>query len=211
MVCGSPELGKMFISGTSAATEPPCRYIDIHGGNYGGQYPQVTLSTTSTETRPTMRYQTLSVYHGGIINGRTWRNEGGEENYSPQQNPLGSLPQSGTNPTKGASGIERIHQSLLQRLSTSVRSVVKRMFGLSGITGGTTAPLRVIRSSYVGSGRVFNITAGRTHRYYVNNALVANCDALQYACLQHDGGGIFGGNQIAQRREIKPAPHRWAA
>ena len=34
-------------------------------------------------------------------------------------------------------------------------------------------------------------------------------DALQYACLQHDGGGIFGGNILSQRREIKPAP-KWA-
>ena len=34
-------------------------------------------------------------------------------------------------------------------------------------------------------------------------------DALQYACLTHDNGGIFGGNSISQRREIKPAP-RWA-
>lgn len=35
-------------------------------------------------------------------------------------------------------------------------------------------------------------------------------DALQYACLQHDGGGIFGGSMVTQRREIKPAPARWA-
>lgn len=36
-------------------------------------------------------------------------------------------------------------------------------------------------------------------------------DALQYACLQHDNGGIFGGSALSQRREIKPAPMRWAA
>ena len=36
-------------------------------------------------------------------------------------------------------------------------------------------------------------------------------DALQYACLQHDQGGVFGGNTMSQKREIKPAPHRWAA
>lgn len=35
-------------------------------------------------------------------------------------------------------------------------------------------------------------------------------DATQYACLQHDNGGIFGGNALAQRREIKPAPYAWA-
>lgn len=36
-------------------------------------------------------------------------------------------------------------------------------------------------------------------------------DACQYACLQHDGGGIFGGNVLSQRREIKPSPFKWAA
>lgn len=36
-------------------------------------------------------------------------------------------------------------------------------------------------------------------------------DALQYACLQHDNGGVFGGNVLSQKREIKPAPMRWAA
>ena len=35
-------------------------------------------------------------------------------------------------------------------------------------------------------------------------------DATQYACLQHDGGGLFGGNALSQRREIKPAPVSWA-
>lgn len=35
-------------------------------------------------------------------------------------------------------------------------------------------------------------------------------DACQYACLQHDGGGIFGGNALSQRREIKATPYQWA-
>ena len=36
-------------------------------------------------------------------------------------------------------------------------------------------------------------------------------DALQYACLQHDGGGIFGGTALSQRREVQKAPYKWAA
>lgn len=35
-------------------------------------------------------------------------------------------------------------------------------------------------------------------------------DACQYLCLHADGGGIFGQTVGTQRREIKPAPHRWA-
>lgn len=34
-------------------------------------------------------------------------------------------------------------------------------------------------------------------------------DALQYACLHHDGGALFGANQARQKIEIKPAPRRW--
>ncbi len=36
-------------------------------------------------------------------------------------------------------------------------------------------------------------------------------DACQYACLQHDGGKTFGGKATSQRRDVKPAPFRWAA
>lgn len=36
-------------------------------------------------------------------------------------------------------------------------------------------------------------------------------DSLQYACLQHDGGKSTGGVLASQRREVKPAPFRWAA
>ena len=35
-------------------------------------------------------------------------------------------------------------------------------------------------------------------------------DAFTYACLAHDGGAMSGGRAMTQRREIKPAPHRWA-
>ena len=78
-------------------------------------------------------------------------------------------------------------------------------------TRNTDLPLTVIRKVFLSEGgRVFNITAGRTHRYYAGSALVKNCDALQYACLHHDGGGIFGGTHLSQRREIKPSPYHWA-
>jgi hypothetical protein len=36
-------------------------------------------------------------------------------------------------------------------------------------------------------------------------------DALQYACLHHDGGAVTGGNYVRGRVEVKPAPHKWAA
>lgn len=36
-------------------------------------------------------------------------------------------------------------------------------------------------------------------------------DACQYACLHHDGGSLFGGSALSQRREIKPAPFKFAA
>jgi len=35
-------------------------------------------------------------------------------------------------------------------------------------------------------------------------------DAFQYLCLHADGGSIFGGSQVVARREVKPAPYRWA-
>ena len=35
-------------------------------------------------------------------------------------------------------------------------------------------------------------------------------DSLQYACLHHDGGTIFGGTQIRGKVEVKPAPFKWA-
>lgn len=35
-------------------------------------------------------------------------------------------------------------------------------------------------------------------------------DALQYLCLHADGGDLFG-RQLVTKREIKPAPFRWAA
>jgi hypothetical protein len=36
-------------------------------------------------------------------------------------------------------------------------------------------------------------------------------DALQYACLQHDGGKAVGGPVRAVAVKVKPAPYRWAA
>ena len=35
-------------------------------------------------------------------------------------------------------------------------------------------------------------------------------DALQYACLHHDGGAIFGAPLQGRKVEVKPAPFRWA-
>lgn len=66
-----------------------------------------------------------------------------------------------------------------------------------------SVPLRVLKSSYVGSGRVYNITTSRTHLYYAGSLLVHNCDSFTYACLQHDGGSLFGSELTSARREIK--------
>lgn len=35
-------------------------------------------------------------------------------------------------------------------------------------------------------------------------------DAMQYLCLHADGGSIWGGQHMTVKREVKPAPHRWA-
>ena len=35
-------------------------------------------------------------------------------------------------------------------------------------------------------------------------------DAFQYVCLQADGGGLFGSSHNVTRREVIPAPMRWA-
>lgn len=59
------------------------------------------------------------------------------------------------------------------------------------------------------------------YRYKINSKGIADdkpeknehshvSDALQYAALHHDGGGIFGGTVMSQRREVKPAPRKWA-
>lgn len=68
------------------------------------------------------------------------------------------------------------------------------------------------------------VTALRSkYRYKINNKGAKDdkpekshpwsdyADALQYACLQHDGGASTGGHSVSQRREVKPAPYRWAA
>lgn len=35
-------------------------------------------------------------------------------------------------------------------------------------------------------------------------------DALQYLCLHADGGFVLGAQQLPSRREVKPAPYKWA-
>lgn len=35
-------------------------------------------------------------------------------------------------------------------------------------------------------------------------------DAMQYLCLHADGGAVFGGTLTPERREVAPAPYKWA-
>lgn len=55
-------------------------------------------------------------------------------------------------------------------------------------------PLTVVKKDYLSGGVVYNLTTSKTNTFVVNGVLVHNCDALQYACLHHDKGSIFGKN-----------------
>ena len=72
----------------------------------------------------------------------------------------------------------------------------------------TETPARVIRSSYAGKERVYNLTTGRTHLYYAEGFLVHNCDGLQYLCLHADGGAVYGATlHRSSARPIKKAAY----
>lgn len=53
-------------------------------------------------------------------------------------------------------------------------------------------------------------TKGETDDKPEKNEWSHEMDALQYLCLHADGGALFGASAAAQRREVKPSPHRWA-
>lgn len=208
--CGSLERGATLISGTSAETARHCLSTGTYGKRGVDRCRTGSTSTTSTVTQQTTPRGTWSASKELSTPVGTCGSAQREEN-SSSLIPRESAPLLGTSLKQAERGIERILQSLRRRLNTFALFAVERTRGLSGSTSDTTAPLRVIRSSFVGSGKVFNLTTGRTHTYYAGNALVHNCDSLQYACLHHDGGALFGGSAVSvARREVKPAPFRWA-
>lgn len=103
----------------------------------------------------------------------------------------------------------------LKFLTQRVRLLLCGMGPTKGERGtvnmGQKSPLTVVRKDYRSDDAlVFNLTTSRTHTYYAGPALVHNCDGLQYACLQHDGGAAYGMAVTTARREIKPAPLAWA-
>ena len=57
---------------------------------------------------------------------------------------------------------------------------------------------------------VYTLQVENEAMYFASGVLVKNCDGLQYACLQHDGGAAYGMVVTTARREIKPAPLAWA-
>lgn len=57
---------------------------------------------------------------------------------------------------------------------------------------------------------VYTLQVKNEAMYFASGVLVKNCDGLQYACLQHDGGAAYGMAVTTARREIKPAPLAWA-
>ena len=141
------------------------------------------LCTTETETQTTTTLTTSNYCREENIRERIWW-------IGTLAGTLKSLTQRarlllhGTGPTKGARGTANTEQKL---------------------------PLTVVRRAYHSDDAiVFNLTTSRTHTYYAGPALVHNCDGLQYACLQHDGGAAYGMAVTTARREIKPAPLAWA-
>jgi len=55
-------------------------------------------------------------------------------------------------------------------------------------------------------------TKGERDEKPEKNAWSHVSDALQYACLHHDGGAVLGGKVgSTARQEVKPAPFRWGA
>lgn len=205
--------GKTSISGTKPVTGAQSHCTDTCGSSTTGLCLQGMKSTTSTETLRTTLLRIWRVLKKARTQVTTSRSASTKEpliRTPHSKKPASPLPP-GTDPKQGVNGIASTLLPLRRALSTLVRFAVPATNASSGTTSGTTAPLRVIRSSYVGSGRVFNLTTSRTHTYYAGNALVHNCDSLQYACLHHDGGALFGGSAVSiARREVKPAPFRWA-
>jgi hypothetical protein len=102
-------------------------------------------------------------------------------------------------------------KSLMQRARLLLRGMGPTKGARGIVSTEQKSPLTVVRRDYLSDDAlVFNLTTSRTHTYYAGPALVHNCDGLQYACLQHDGGAAYGMAVTTARREIKPAPLAWA-
>lgn len=191
---GSPGPGRIATIGTSALTKPVCLCTGMFGKNTAAPYQRGMLSTTLTTTRRTTRWGISRWSRRNSTPGTIWRSVSAKARWTLTLlwRKLGLQRQIGTGPKPGANGIDSTLQSQQLALRTFALFAANRMNESGVSTSGTTAPLRVIKSSYVGSGRVFNLTTSRSHTYYAGGALVHNCDALQYACLHANGGEILG-------------------
>lgn len=187
MACGSPAPARTAITGIKGVTAPLCPYIGMSGSSIILRDLTGTPSTTLTVTLQTTTYQTSTVFPPRI-----------------------------TPDTTCASGSQTAAWTSTRRLLKLVRrlrSGIGRLKGERGIgRWQPSQPLVVVAKDYLlGDYRVYNVTTSRTHTYYAGSALVHNCDAMQYLCLHASGGALFGGSTPSGRREVKPAPFRWAA
>lgn len=207
MACGLLKLRPTTIIGIKLQIKAVYLSIITFGQKTLGRFLKGMLSTTKTMILPIMRSKIWSWFWQKSIVGTIHKNVfwKGHLTLTRLWRKLEKRQKHGINPQKGESGIEKTLPNHNQKLSMSVQSVEKATIGLSVPTNGTTAPLCVIKSSYVGSGRVFNLTTERTHLYYAGGVLVHNCDAFEYSCL-HADGGEGRGNLLAENTARTVAP-----
>jgi len=207
-VCGSLVPEKRLITGTNGQTALPYHYTGMFGSSITGQSPTATKFTTLTTTQPTTQSVTLGSLSGRNTHATTSKNV--SKTAPSTKKPHSQKPKRpqkiGTAARKVERGILSTpdgRNDLIYEVSTDARcaELPTPERSESPITCGTTAPLRVIKRSYVGSGRVYNLTTKRSHLYYAGGILVHNCDSLQYLCMNV---GLTSGQQVTdRRREIK--------
>lgn len=184
MGCGSLAAARTRTIGTSAQTSAPFPCTATCGPGATARFPTDTTCTTGTTTPATTASRTSN---------------------SSLLEPTAGATCERPSPTDGS--------TWLQRWSRRVRRLVSGTAVWRGGSGTEStrfaSPLTVVRKDYLsGDVIVFNLTTERTHTFYAGPALVHNCDALQYLCLEADGGGIFGAKAVVRPREVKPAPMR---
>jgi len=205
---GSPGPVPTSTTGRNAATAAACLSTNTSGSAPTGRYLKDTRSTTLTTTPGTMSWITSKLSSAGNTLACTF-SSGSKTALSTTRQLLRKRARRqklGISLRRGESGTAVTRLLLCgstKKLSTVARCAERLTSGRSAkSTCATIAPLRVIRRSFVGSGRVYNLTTQRTHLYYADGKLVHNCDAFQYLCLHADGGEVFGGTLGEQRREV---------
>lgn len=205
---GSPAPETTSTTGTKGRTGPRYPYTGTSGRRLTDLLRKAATYTTRTTTRPTTSFPTWGFSQRPTTPGCTCSN-GSKTAHSigmPHFARPGWPQPSGTSRPKVGRNTESVLRKALgpvRWVSTVARRAEAAIFGRSGGTNATTAPLRVIKRSFVGSGRVYNLTTQRTHLYYAGGKLVHNCDAFQYMCLHADGGEVFGATLESERREVR--------